>query len=124
MSTTPESALTTFFKSLMTNAYEENAVPKDAGFPRLTYNVITGCLGEKIPLSFSIWYRSSRWADANAKARYIYNYIGESGVFLPCDGGCIWITRGTPFSQHMGDDTDNQVKRVFMSIVAEYLINT
>ena len=123
MSKTPESALTSFFKSLLSNAYEENTVPKDTGFPRLTYNVLSGSIGSKIPLTFSIWYRSSTWVNANAKARNIYNTIGEGGVFIPCDGGSIWLTRGTPFSQHVRDDTDDQIKRIFISLEAEYLLN-
>jgi hypothetical protein len=42
------------------------------------------------------------------------------GKTLPCDGGAIWIKRGSPFSQNMGDPNDDLVKRKYINITAEF----
>jgi hypothetical protein len=58
--------------------------------------------------------------EANAKAEEISQTIGRGGIFLKCDGGSIWLKRGTPFAQNMGDDSDNLIKRKYLNITAEF----
>ena len=109
-----------FWNEFLT-AYEENSVPSDATFPYITYQLVTDSIGNDVQLTASIWYRSSSWVYANAKAEEISKAIGRGGVFLDCEGGKIWLKRGTPFSQNMGDESDNLIKRKYLNITAEFL---
>ena len=123
---TKAAAIYTFWSSFGLTAYEENAVPtgEDApDFPYITYELITDDLGESAAMTASLWYRSSLWIDANAKSDEIGRYIGYGGVLLPCDGGRIWIQRGLPFSQSMGDTGDSLIRRKIVNITAMFLTN-
>ena len=40
---------------------------------------------------------------------------------MPVDGGVLWLKRGTPFAQSMGDETDDLIKRKYLNITAEFL---
>ena len=71
-------------------------------------------------MTASLWYRSSSWVNANAKADEISEAIGYGGNVILCDGGNIWIKRGQPFAQRMGDASDKKIKRIIINIEAEY----
>lgn len=120
---TKTQALQKFFSSFGLTAYQEDSVPsgEDApGFPYLTYTVATDSIGNDVPLNMDLWYRGSSWSPANNKVDEISRSIG-SGVFLPCDGGSIWIKKGSPFAQSMGDPADDLIKRKYINLTAEYL---
>lgn len=102
-------------------AYEENTVPAEAEFPYITYQVVTDSFENEVQMTASLWYRSSSWSQINAKAEEISRTIGRGGIFLNCDGGKIWVKRGTPFAQNMGDETDDLIKRKYLNITAEFL---
>ena len=42
--------------------------------------------------------------------------IGASGKKIAVDGGGIWIKRGQPFAQNMGDESDDLIKRKYINI--------
>ena len=117
---TKAATINKFWNSFGLMAYEENSVPDDAEFPYITYQLVTDGFDNEILLTASIWYRGTSWVNANAKAEEISQTIGSGGIFLRCDGGIIWLKRGTPFSQSMGDDTDDAIKRKYLNIIAEY----
>lgn len=121
---TKASALYNFWASFGLPAYDEASVPtgEDApAFPYITYEVITDSIGSNIALNGSIWYRSTSWVSANAKAQEIAEYLGRGGKILPLDDGAVWLRRGSPFAQSMGDDKDNMIKRKNINITAEFL---
>lgn len=121
---TAEQAIHQFWSMFGLTAYEENAVPTgdDApNFPYITYSVAISGFNEENQLSASIWTRSTSWVTANNMADAIMKYIGLGGKILKCDGGAIWIKRGTPFSQSMGDPSDSLIKRKYINITAEFL---
>jgi hypothetical protein len=117
---TKTSAIYQFWNGFLT-AYEENTVPEDATFPYITYQLVTDSINNNVQLTASVWYRGEGWLQANAKAEEISKAIGRGGIFLHCDGGKIWLKRGTPFAQNMGDNTDNLIKRKYLNITAEFL---
>jgi len=47
--------------------------------------------------------------------------VGMGGVFVPYDGGAIWITRGSPFSQRISAESSNDTRRIHININAEFL---
>lgn len=124
---TKAAALYAFWASFDMPAYEENSVPiAESGgvgseFPYITYEVITDSLGAEVSLSASLWYKTESWVAPNAKADKISAAIGRSGKRLYCDGGAIWLKRGTPFAQRMGDDSNTAVKRIYLNLTAEFL---
>lgn len=122
---TKEATLYQFFSSFGIEAYEVNSVPTGDDspvFPYLTYNTITGSFGEdNVSLTVYLWYRSSSWLEINAKTDEISRRIGLGGIMLPCNGGAIWLLRGTPFAQSVGGDPDNMVKAKYINITAAYM---
>lgn len=122
--TTKAATIYEFWNSFEMPAYEENSVPtgEDAPkFPYITYQLVTDSLGNEVAMSASIWYRGTSWVEANAKTEEISQRIGRKGAVLDCNGGKVWIKRGTPFAQNMGDESDNLIKRKYLNITAEYL---
>lgn len=122
--TTKAATVYDFWNSFEMPAYEENTVPtgEDAPqFPYITYQLVTDSLGNEVAMSASIWYRGTSWVEANAKTDEVSRAIGLGGKVLDCDGGKVWIKRGTPFAQNMGDESDNLIKRKYLNITAEYL---
>ena len=118
---TKASSLYNFWSGFGLTAYEENTVHTDAKFPYITYQVVTDSFGAEIALTASVWYRGTSWVEANAKAEEISRYISRGGKTIPVDGGVLWLKRGTPFAQSMGDETDDLIKRKYLNITAEYL---
>lgn len=121
---TKEAALYNFWSMFGLPAYEENSVPSGedgAEFPYITYQVVTDSFGNNVSLTGSVWYRSTSWKEANAKAQEISNMLSRGGVTISCDGGIIWLRRGVPFAQSMGDDSDDLIKRKYINLVAEFM---
>ena len=118
---TKAAAIYKFWNSFGLTAYEENTVPDDATFPYITYQLVTDSFYREIPLAASIWYRSESWTGINAKTEEISQKISRGGKIIYCDGGAIWLKRGQPFAQNMGDESDNLIKRKYLNITAEFL---
>ena len=118
---TKAAAIYQFWNSFGLTAYEENTVPDGASFPYITYQLVTDSFDREIPLTSSIWYRSESWAGINAKTEEISQKISRGGKIIPCDGGAIWLKRGQPFAQSMGDESDDLIKRKYLNITAEFM---
>ena len=118
---TKAAAIYQFWNSFGLTAYEENTVPDDATFPYITYQLVTDSFDREIPLSASLWYRSESWTAINAKTEEISQKISRGGKIISCDGGAIWMKRGQPFAQNMGDESDDLIKRKYLNITAEFM---
>ena len=118
---TKEAAIYQFWNSFGLTAYEENTVPTDAAFPYITYQLVTDSFDREIPLTASLWYRSESWTSINAKTEEISQKISRGGKIIACDGGAIWLKRGQPFAQNMGDENDDLIKRKYINITAEFM---
>ncbi len=119
---TKEAALHSFFNIFGIPGYPASAVPDDAVFPWLTYELITSAWdGGEVGLTVNIWYHTTDEAQPNAKARELSELLGLGGAVLPCDGGYIWLKRGSPWCQNLTDETDKAIKRRYINISAEYL---
>lgn len=118
---TKAAAIYQFWNSFGLTAYEENTVPTDADFPYITYQLVTDSFDYEVPITASIWYRSESWTAINAKTEEVSQKISRGGKIIPCDGGAIWLKRGQPFAQSMGDESDNLIKRKYLNITAEYM---
>lgn len=120
---TKAAAIYQFWNGFGISAYEENAVPDNAEFPYITYQLVTDSVDNDVQCAVSLWYRSESWIDINAKTEEISAFIGSSGKIIKCDGGRIWIKRGQPFAQNMRDESDPEIKRKYFNISIEFFTN-
>ena len=115
---TKSAAIYQCWNSFGLTAYEENTVPHYAAFPYITYQLVTDSFDREIPITASLWYRGESWTAINAKTEVISQTISRGGKIVPCDGGAIWLKRGQPFAQSMGDESDDLIKRKYLNITA------
>ena len=118
---TKAAAIYQFWSSFGLTAYEENTVPEDAVFPYVTYQLVTDSFDREVAATASLWYRSESWMAINAKTEEISAHIGLGGKIIKCDGGRIWIKRGQPFAQNMGDESDDLIKRKYLNLTFEFM---
>lgn len=124
---TKAAALYQFFSGFGLEAWEENSVytlESPPAFPYLTYEMNTDAFNDyDTALTFSLWYRSTSWAAANAKVEEISAAIGRIGKVLTVDGGYLLIMRGSPFAQSLGDLSDDMIKRKMLNITVRFYTN-
>ena len=118
---TKAAAIYQFWSGFGLTAYEENTVPTDADFPYITYQLVTDSFDREVAATASLWYRGESWPAINAKAEEISQTISRGGKIISCDGGAIWLKRGQPFAQSMGDESDDLIKRKYLNITAEFM---
>ena len=102
-------------------AYDETSTPDDASMPRITYEGASDNFGEQIASSASVWTRSSSWAEAEAIKKQIEDAITRGGVMIRTDTGAIWLKRGRPFSQRLGDPSDDLIRRIVINLEVEFI---
>ena len=103
-------------------AYPASNVPDDAAYPWLTYELNTGAWDSgELALTVDLWYYTEGEAAPNAKVQEIADAIGMGGVFVPYDGGAMWIKRGSPWCQNIAYEQDKNIKRRYLNISVEYL---
>lgn len=117
---TKAAAIYQFWSGFGLTAYEENTVPEDAAFPYVTYQLVTDSFDREVAATASLWYRGESWTAINAKTEEISAHIGLGGKIIKCDGGRIWIKRGQPFAQNMGDESDDLIKRKYLNLTFEF----
>jgi hypothetical protein len=126
---TKAAAIYKFWNSFGIKAYEENTVidadedgnPVEPTFPYITYQLVTDSFDREVAATASLWYRGESWTAINAKTEEISAHIGLGGKIIKCDGGRIWIKRGQPFAQNMGDESDDLIKRKYLNLTFEFL---
>ena len=126
---TKAAAIHAFWNGFGLKAFEENYVkdadedgnPIEPKMPYITYQLVTDSFDREVAATASIWYRSTGWTAINAKTEEISAHIGLGGKIIKCDGGRIWIKRGQPFAQNMGDESDDLIKRKYLNLTFEFL---
>ena len=126
---TKAAAIHAFWNGFGLKAFEENYVkdadedgnPIEPKMPYITYQLVMDSFDREVAATASIWYRSTGWTAINAKTEEISQKISRGGKIIACDGGAIWIKRGQPFAQSMGDESDDLIKRKYLNITAEFM---
>ena len=114
-------AIHDFWSGFDLPAYDESSVPDNAVMPYITYNVVTDGLDSVLPLHGSLWYRTTSWEGISKKAEDIAQALGENGYLIKkIDDGYVWMQKGRPFAQRMTDE-DEQVRRIYGNVTAEFL---
>lgn len=119
-----EQAIHAFWSGFGLKAYDENTVPDNAMATNdghyLTYVVINTGFNQPVMASASLWYKDTSWASISAKAQQIGNFLGEGGTLVPYQDGALWIKKGSPFAQRMGDE-DDTIRRIYINVEFDYL---
>lgn len=129
-----QQAYNAFWGSFGVLAFEENSVPDDrtiqaliasgaakSKYPYITYQVLTDDLGNTVYPTASIYDKSTSWETADLLANTISTRIQAMGT-IKLDHGRMFVTKGSPFSQHFGNDTnDDTIKRIVLNIRVEFL---
>lgn len=119
---TAEATIYTFLSGFNIPAYAATSVPDGAEFPYLTYELATGdFMGGELAMAVDLWYRGDSEAEPNAKAREIAERVTSGGRIIAFDGGAVWIKKGSPFCQSMGDSTDDKIKRRYINLTVEFI---
>lgn len=120
---TPEAAIYQFLSGFNIPAYAATSTPSDAEFPYITYDLVVGeWMQGEVSLPVNVWYRTDSEAAPNAKVRDISRELGMGGVVLTCDGGMLWLKKGSPWAQAVrAESGDEKIKRRYLNIDVEYL---
>lgn len=113
-------------------AFEENTVPDDdtikelieegiapSKYPYITYQVITGDLNGPVFPTASIWDRSNSWERVDLLTNRISEAIQTMNT-IKLENGRVFITKGSPFAQHMSEDADSSIRRVVINLAVEF----
>ena len=118
---TPEAALYKFWSGFGIPAYAASSTPEDVGYPYITYETVMGEWGAgEVNTTVNVWYYTDSEALPNAKVREIGNRIGLGGVQLSCDGGTLWLKKGSPWAQSVTTEGNTSVKRRYLNVDIEY----
>lgn len=116
-------AIHSFWSSFGLPAYDENTVPDGddkPSLPYITYDAVIGNFGDFVAMSASLWYYGTSWSQITTKMIQIESAIGLGGKIIDCDGGILWIKRGSPFAQRVSDP-DDMIRRILINIEAEFI---
>lgn len=127
-----QQAYNAFWRQFGVLAFEENSVPDDEAiqalidsgvapskYPYITYQVMTGDLDSTLTPSASIWDRSNSYEKADLLSNTIAETIARMTPIKVTEGR-MFITAGSPFSQHM-EDSDSAIKRNVLTLNVEFL---
>lgn len=117
-------AIDAFWNSFGIPAYDENTVATGGDSPQMpyiTYNAVSGSVGQNLSLTASLWYKGYSWEDISRKADQIAEAIGYGYTLVNVDGGYVYITKGQPFAQRMNDPEDDSIRRIYIILDAEFL---
>lgn len=116
---TAEQAIHAFWSGFSLTAYDENSVDEKAVLPYITYSLSYDTFDNQVSMVANLWYQSTSWKAITNKMHEISEGITQGGKVLTTDNGYIWIKRGSPFGQRMGD-VENNIKRMLINVSAEY----
>jgi hypothetical protein len=118
-------AQNSFWNSFGIPAWEEHSVPDNQKnvYPRITYEAATATFETLVPITASIWDKSTSWATADTLANTIESYIKSMGC-PEVEGGRYRVFIGdTTFAQKMDDPADDQIKRILLNVTFEFMTN-
>jgi hypothetical protein len=112
---------------LLIPAYQEGYAPRDAPFPRITYEVVRPDFADFSIVSASVWDKRQQigfFGLVDDVLRQAAEKIPEEGVVLSAnEEGAVWLLRNNPFISYLDDPDDQSVMRgVIRVMIKNYLI--
>lgn len=127
-----QQAYKAFWGSFGVLAFEENSVPEDdviqelikggaaaSKYPYITYQVLIDDLGQPVYPTASIYDKSTSWEKADTLTNAISARIQKMNT-IKLDSGRMFITKGSPFGQHMDEEGDKSIRRVVLNLTVEF----
>ena len=116
-------ALDAFFNSFGWPAFDENTVETENEKRYITYEVITGSIGDNITINPALYDYSNSYERVQKKADEIYEYIMTMRPpSFPIDGGRLVIMPGSPFSTRV-DSGSTEWRKIVLNIDLAFLTN-
>lgn len=121
---TANKALYAWFNDFMP-FYRASSVPEDVVMPYGTYEYVAGVWEDgDVGMTVNLWFYTESEAIPDEKADAFSRRIGPGGVLIPCDGGYIWLKRGSPWCQSLVQEDAPAIKRRYINVTARYLTVT
>ena len=127
-----QQAYSAFWNGFGVLAFEENSMPSDdvindmiakgiasSKYPYITYQVLTDDLDHPVFPTASIYDRSSSWERADVLSNLISHRIQNTET-IKLDNGRMFITKGSPFAQHMNESGDTDIRRIILNLGIEF----
>lgn len=115
-----QQAFYSLWSSFGVPAYDENRVPEEATYPRITYQVIVDCLDEPVFPTATLWARGTSWTWLDAKLKEISDHV-EDMLPLQINEGYIQVSKGTPWAQRVTDPSDRMIIGYRLNLGIEFL---
>ena len=114
--------LQAFWESFGIPAYDENSVPDDAQMPYITYQAAVGPFESVVPLSASVWYYGTSWSGVSQKVEEISERLSGWCLVNLDDDQYIFLAKNdsAQFAQRMADEGSDLVKRIYLTLSAEF----
>lgn len=118
---TKQAALHKFFNSFGVKAYPADNVPDKVALPYIDYESKVGAFDSgEISIAVNLFCYTEKETEPNRIVQDISERIGRGGCTIQCDGGFIWLKRGSPWCQTVVESSDTNVKRRYMNVSAEF----
>lgn len=98
--------------------FVEGDVPTGQLMPYATHRIPTGSWGDSNSVEVDVWCEHGHAEEADGYCAALREALTLGGVMVPCDGGAVLLTRGTPFSQPMPDE---RAERRYVNVDIEYM---
>lgn len=109
-----------FCRENFLGCYVSTAVPSTVDLPYLTYEYNSASMGDTaVPITVSIWARTSSEAKMNEYAEKLRQYI-KTNDYIKTDMGVIYVYPGTPFAVAQTDSEDIYIKLRSINIVLDF----
>ena len=126
-----QQAYSAFWSGFGVLAFEENSVPtqdvleslaKASNLPSdmyIAYQVLLDDLDHSVFPTASIYHRSSSWEKSDLLANAISQRIQNMNT-IKLDNGRMFITKGSPFAQHLLEEGDVTYRRIVLNLGIEF----
>lgn len=98
--------------------FAEGDVPAGQALPYATHRMQVGSFGDQGSVEVDVWCEPGRAAQADGYCSRLRSTIGHGGEIVSCDGGALWLRRGTPFAQPV---PDTRAERRYVNVDIDYL---
>jgi hypothetical protein len=85
----------------------------------IAYQVLTDDLDHPVFPTASIYHRSTSWETLDTLSNLISARIKSMNT-IKLDNGRMFITKGTPFSQHQEESGDSNIRRIILNLGVEF----
>ena len=121
---TQEAAMTEFLGRTGLPVYAAGEVPAQPPAGYITLQFAGGLWGQTIAAEADLWLTDDGQTNINALSRRLLARLDHGGCMLPCDGGALWVTAGSPAAAALTDSTGPNLRRRRVNLTVRVLADT